>query len=205
MTSKEKRMMIMANLIRILLALSVVHNIFSAAYLNAFTAFLAFAITYLPPLLKKRWGEYMPISLQFVIILFVFLSMFFGEIHGFYEKFWWWDKLLHISSGILLGIIGFILAFMLNDHETIRLHMSPFFVCSFAVMFAISMDVVWEIFEFSMDELLGFDMQVRDTGVVDTMWDLIVDTIGAIGAGVWGYFYSRRKNKKLKIFNDILK
>lgn len=208
MTRREKEMMIVANVIRILLAFSVIHNVFYVAYLNAFTAFLALVLTYLPSMLKKRWGEYMPVSLQFVIICFVFLSMFLGEIHGFYEKFWWWDKLLHFSSGILLGIIGFILVFMLNDHEAIRIRMSPFFVCAFAIMFAICMGVVWEIFEFTMDQCFGFNMQVRETGVIDTMGDLIVDTIGAIGVGFWGYYYSsfsrkiKKADAKTKLKND---
>lgn len=200
MTKPEKEMMIVANVIRVLLMFSILHSMIFAAYFNAFTAFLALAITYLPSLLKKRWGVYMPASLQLIIICFVFLSMFLGEIHGFYELYWWWDKLLHITSGILLGVIGFILAFILNGQETIRMRISPFFVCAFAVMFAVFMGVVWEIFEFSMDQWFGFNMQVRESGVIDTMDDLIVDMIGAIAVGIWGYFYSsfweRGKKKK---------
>lgn len=200
MTRQEKEMIIVANVIRVLLAFSVLHNVLLSTYLSAFTAFLALGITYLPSFLKKKWGEYMPATLQLAIILFVFLSMFLGEINGFYELFWWWDSLLHFSSGIMLGLIGFILVYILNAHETIHIRLSPFFVCAFAVMFAVFMGVLWEIFEFSMDQWFSFNMQVRETGVIDTMKDLIVDMIGATAVGIWGYYYSsfveRRKMVK---------
>lgn len=39
------------------------------------------------------------------------------------------------------------------------------------------MGVVWEIFEFTMDQL--FDLNMQKSGLVDTMWDLIVDTVGS--------------------------
>jgi hypothetical protein len=47
--------------------------------------------------------------------------------------------------------------------------------------------VLWEIFEFAGDQLFGMNMQKE--GLTDTMWDLIVDTLGAFVAAVFGYFY----------------
>lgn len=46
---------------------------------------------------------------------------------------------------------------------------------------------MWEIFEFAMDSFFGLNLQ--KSGLVDTMWDLIVDTLGA-GLIAWlGYLW----------------
>ena len=44
-----------------------------------------------------------------------------------------------------------------------------------------------EIIEFAADQLLGLNMQ--KSGIVDTMWDLIVDAIGGLVGAIMGYFY----------------
>ena len=48
---------------------------------------------------------------------------------------------------------------------------------------------MWEIFEFGMDQLFGFNMQ--KSGLVDTMWDLIVDAVGAAVIALLGWAYLR--------------
>ncbi|MGH7573673.1 MAG: hypothetical protein ACREM1_00880, partial [Longimicrobiales bacterium] len=44
---------------------------------------------------------------------------------------------------------------------------------------------LWEIFEFGMDQVFGLNMQ--KSGLVDTMWDLIVNVIGAGAIALLGY------------------
>ncbi len=56
---------------------------------------------------------------------------------------------------------------------------------SFCVAMAIG--GIWEIFEFSMDQFFGMNMQ--KSGLVDTMWDLIVDALGTLFAAVTGFLY----------------
>jgi hypothetical protein len=101
---------------------------------------------------------------------------------------------LHAGSGFLLGIIGFIALFFLNQTDRIPRDMKPAFVCFFAVTFAVFLGVLWEIFEFIVDRFTTANMQSQETGVVDTMQDLIVDLIGAIivAAMAWGYMKTGR-------------
>jgi hypothetical protein len=47
--------------------------------------------------------------------------------------------------------------------------------------------VLWEVFEFGMDELFGLNMQ--KSGLADTMYDLIVDIFGAFLGAAGGFFY----------------
>ncbi|WP_230868762.1 hypothetical protein [Iocasia frigidifontis] len=98
--------------------------------------------------------------------------------------------MLHTFSGIILGFVGFILIYFLNRDENIDILLNPLFIAIFSFTFAVSIGVVWEIFEFSMDSLFGFNMQ--KSGLVDTMWDLIADCIGGSIAAYCGYNYLKK-------------
>ncbi|MDX1579126.1 MAG: hypothetical protein R3266_11610, partial [Gemmatimonadota bacterium] len=118
---------------------------------------------------------------------------FLGEVRGYYLRFWWWDIALHTASGFLLGILGFLLVHVLNETENVEVHLRPRFVALFAFMFAVGLGALWEIFEYSMDVIFGMDMQKAmlgdPSGLTDTMWDLIVDTVGAAVIAVMGFGY----------------
>lgn len=43
-----------------------------------------------------------PPELELLTIAFIFGSIFLGETHEYYFRFWWWDILLHATSGGLL-------------------------------------------------------------------------------------------------------
>lgn len=150
-------------------------------------------ITFFPLLMAQRFRVFIPPEFEVLAIIFVFASLFLGEIHGYYTRFWWWDLVLHTSSGLLMGILGFLLVHVLNETEDINLHMTPGFVAFFAFMFAVGVGTLWEIFEFAMDNLFGMNMQKPmlgdPSGLTDTMWDMIVNTLGALVIAVLGYGY----------------
>lgn len=159
-----------------------------------FTAMIA-ALTLAPFLLGKRLRVFIPPEFELLAIAFVFAALFLGEVRGYYTRFWWWDIALHISSGFLLGILGFLLVHVLNEKEELDVHMKPSFVAIFAFVFSIGVGAVWEIFEFAMDSIFGLEMQKPmlgdPSGLTDTMWDLIVDTVGALVIALLGYSYLR--------------
>jgi uncharacterized membrane protein YjdF len=150
-----------------------------------------------PAILGDRLPVRVPYEFQLVILVFVFAALFLGEIRSYYERFWWWDIVLHTASGFLLGIFGFLLVYVLNENRRINLSMRPRFVALFAFLFAVAMGAVWEIFEFSMDQLFGTTMQKPmlgdPSGLTDTMWDLIVDTLGAAAIALLGWSAMRKQ------------
>lgn len=157
------------------------------------------AVTAAPALLGNRLPVRIPAEYELLAIVFVFAALFLGEFHSYYERFWWWDIVLHSTSGLLLGIVGFLLVYVLNESRRIDLHMRPGFVALFAFAFAVTAGTLWEIFEFAADRLSGMQMQkpmLGDvSGLTDTMWDLIVDTLGAAlisGFGWWHMKSGRR-------------
>ena len=117
--------------------------------------------------------------------LFIFSSLFLGEVGDFYIKYWWWDILLHTTSTMALAIISFSIILILLNNEKIKT--SPGTISIFSALIAIGIGAIWEIFEFSMDQIFGFNMQ--KSGLVDTMWDLIVATIGASIVSASGYLF----------------
>lgn len=159
-------------------------------WLVAFSTAGVMVISLLPELFVRRFHVHVPPGFGMLAVIFVFASLFLGEVHGYYLRFWWWDVVLHTAAGFMLGLLGFLLVYVLNEKEDIELHMKPGFVALFAFMFAVGIGALWEIFEFSMDTLFGLNMQ--KSGLVDTMWDLIVDVTGALLTAVLGYVYLRR-------------
>lgn len=158
-------------------------------WLTAATTGAILVVTILPLALGRRFAVFVPPEFEALTIVFVFASLFLGEVGGYYTRFWWWDAALHTASGFLLGILGFLLVYVMNEKEELDLHMNPGFVALFAFMFAVGMGALWEIFEFGMDSFFGMNMQ--KSGLVDTMWDLIVDTVGATVIAVLGYGWLR--------------
>ena len=142
--------------------------------------------------MKKNSGVYLPKSLELFITLFIFASQYLGELNNYYDKYPWWDTLLHASSGIVLGIIGFMFVYLLNEKYK-HVKLNPFFIIMFAFCFALTIGVFWEFFEYIMDRTIGTNMQrfrlPNEDGLVDTMNDLIVDAIGARITSFIGYLY----------------
>lgn len=176
-----------------LLAVGVAAELWAGQWFAALVTTGIILLTLFPLVLARRYSVYVPPEFALLAIVFVFASLFLGEVHGYYTRFWWWDIALHTASGFLLGIVGFMLVHVLNETAEIDMKMKPGFVAFFAFLFAVGVGALWEIFEFSMDELFGMDMQKAmfddPSGLTDTMWDLIVDTLGALTISILGYGY----------------
>jgi len=102
-----------------------------------------------------------------------------------------------------LGFAGFLILYIL--YKTERLKASPFFIVLSAFCFAVALGALWEIFEFGVDHFFEADMQrsrftieeIREYGssriaIYDTMWDMILNSIGALIASVAGFFYLKK-------------
>ena len=183
---KQKINMVITNVTRILLMLIIFRGIVVKDYNQLFIAFVTIILTYYPSILEKRFGVYLPASMQITITLFIFGAQYLGEIRNFYRIFPWWDTALHTISGTILSVVGFMFVYLLNEKYGKKVKLSPFFVVMFAFCFAVTMGVFWEFFEYGMDRIFGTNMQkfrypeLGDDGLVDTMGDLFVDSLRCI-------------------------
>jgi len=180
-----------------LIVIGVGLSIYEQQWLNAVVITGILLLTLVPGVLGRGLDVYVPAEFELLTIAFIFAAMFLGETRDFYARFWWWDIALHATSGGLLGIFGVLLVYILNHDARIDLHMQPGFVAFFAYCFAATVGTLWEVFEFAMDQLFAMNMQKPmfddPSGLTDTMWDLIVNSLGALAVSIAGYIYMKRR------------
>ena len=165
--------------LQLIMLIGLVFSMYEQQWLNAAVIAGILLLTAVPMLIFQRLEIFIPPELELLTIAFIFAALFLGETRDYYGWFWWWDLALHTTSGAILGILGFLLVYVLNATPRLEMHMRPGFVAFFAFCFALTVGALWEVFEFAMDELAGMNMQTPflgdDSGLTDTMWDLIVD------------------------------
>lgn len=155
-------------------------------------------ITLLSPILfRKKLQIELPAEFHLTSVLFIFASLYLGEVQSFYQKLWWWDIALHTSAGLLMGIFGFLMVYLLNESRNVELKMTPGFIAFFAFTFSVTIGTLWELFEFGMDQLFSLNMQKSmlgdPSGLTDTMWDMIVNALGAFLISFIGWRYLKKK------------
>lgn len=154
---------------------------------RAFVSLLALLLSFAPALLASRFAIEVPVPFMVATTLFIVASIVAGELFDFYERLWWWDIALHGASALGFGLIGFLFIFMLFEGD--RYAAPPAALALLAFCVAMTVGAVWEIFEFAMDTLFGFNMQ--KSGLDDTMGDLIVNAVGAALGALSGFLYQR--------------
>ncbi len=191
--------------LQVIILLGLVISAFRMDWFNVLTILSIMALSITPTLFAKHYHLILPTEFELVTILFIFASMFLGEIFDFYERFWWWDLFLHGTSGVLLGVVGLLLVWILNHNARIDLVLDRKFMCIFAFSFSVSFGALWEIFEFTVDNLFNGNMQRGS--LHDTMWDLIVDSSGAMFMSLAAYLYYKtgRKSQLVQSVQNFLK
>lgn len=168
----------------------------------------------MPNILSKKFKLQIPSNMLFLYTLFLYGAIYLGEVKSFYYSVPHWDTILHTFSGAMLGALGFSFVSLLNKEEKIPVQLSPIFVALCAFCFAVTLGVLWEVYEFTFDGLLGLNMQkfalegggelIGRAALVDTMKDLIVDIIGAFAMSFIGYISLKYKKgwiEKLLVAN----
>ena len=149
---------------------------------------IAIYFVLLIPVILKRFikiGE--KDKLEFYI--FIFIAEFLGCIVNLFKYISWFDTFSHFVSGIYFFIIGLKVLRIINKYDEKNI----FFNILFAIAISLSSAGIWEIFEFSIDNLFNMNLQHNiDTGVIDTMEDIIACTTGAFISGLSYYFYRKK-------------
>ena len=148
--------------LRLLVILMLVGAALNRSYENVLLCVLTLLLFMLPSAFERRLRIDLPDTLEIIILLFIFAAEILGEIQDYYITFPYWDTMLHTTNGFLCAAIGFALVDILNRTERISLSLSPFYMAVVAFCFSMTVGVLWEFFEFSMDCFLHFDMQ-KDT------------------------------------------
>ena len=162
--------------LRVLVIATMILQILNRNYENVFLCALTLILLIMPSLMQITFRVELPTTLEIIILIFIFAAEILGEIREFYLIFPLWDTALHTLNGFLAAAIGFSLVDLLNRSERTVFNLSPLFTAIVAFCFSMTIGVVWEFFEFGMDQLAGFDMQ-KDT-VIHAIRSVTLDPAG---------------------------
>ena len=143
--------------LRLLVILMMILQIFNRNYENVFLCVLTLVLLLIPSLIQINLKIELPTALEITILVFVFAAEILGEIQSYYIKFPFWDTVLHTINGFLMAAIGFALVDILNRSKKFSIQLSIVAFC-----FSMTIGVIWEFFEYGMDQFFGLDMQ-KDT------------------------------------------
>jgi hypothetical protein len=173
-------------LMKLILIGSFPYSVYKGDYLYSIAAVVAIALSLAPSIIERNYRVTLPFELDFLITLSIFAHIFFGEQMQFYERFWLWDKILHVYGSAVVSLLAFILVY--TFHSTGKLRLTLPFIGLFTVVFTLAVGGIWEIGEFTVDKLLDLNTQ---RGLDNTMWDIINNLIGGTLAALLGMLYVR--------------
>ena len=173
----EKRFVTMVYiLLRTSVVLVMLSQIFNHNFENVFLCVLTLILFMLPSTLERKLDLDLPNTLEIIILLFIYAAEILGEIGAYYVTFPYWDTVLHTLNGFLCAAIGFSLLDILNRHNDVRFHLSPLYLAIMSFCFSMTVGVIWEFFECTMDQLFFLDMQ-KDA-VVSAIGSIMLDPTG---------------------------
>ena len=151
-----------------------------------------------------------PLS-QTMLNVIIFVGIVIGSYMGFFDSISWFDNMMHILSGFVCAVFGYDFAVIIQRKKGAC---APTLAAIFALMFALSIAVSWEFYEFLMDTLHGTNLQLAKEGaetamfdlskynneygylgLVDTMTDMMMNAIGGLAGMVFMIILRNRKKK----------
>lgn len=163
-------------ILRLSVILVLIAQVFNRNYENVFLCVLTLFLFTMPTMLERNLRIDFPDTLEIIILLFIYAAEIMGEIGAYYVAFPHWDTVLHTLNGFLCAAIGFSMLDILNRRGNIKFHLSPVYLALMAFCFSMTVGVLWEFFEFSMDQLFLLDMQ-KDN-VIPAIGSIMLDPTG---------------------------
>lgn len=142
-----------------LVILVMIRQLFNENYNNVFVCVLTLILFMIPSFVDRKLKIRLPLTLEIVIMFFIFAAEILGEIQSFYTIIPYWDTILHTINGFIMAAIGFAMIDILNQDPHFHINMSPIFVAFVAFCFSMTIGVLWEFFEYTADTFFLTDMQ----------------------------------------------
>lgn len=155
--------------LRGLVILTAVRCFFQGNFEGLALCILSLLLFLVPSLLEEKMKIDLPPLFECFIYGFIFAAEILGEVNKYYTRIPGWDTMLHTLNGFLCAAIGFSLVDILNKKSK-NINLSPFYLAVVGFCFSMTVGVIWEFFEYTMDSLFFLDMQK----------DFIVTKIGTV-------------------------
>jgi len=171
-----------------------------------------------PKIIKKQLKVNVPTELHFAVAIFAFLALVLGDAFNFYNRFPWWDSVLHFNSGIILSFVALWVIHLLMAERSKYIYLNKYFTAVFVVAFSLALGAAWEICEYTYDDIFKTNTQqyMKSTygtlisqedvplqgheALTDTIKDLALDLGGSLLVAGYGII---RYDEIKKIENDF--
>ena len=173
---ENKGLAVVYVVLRALVILTMVAQFFNGNFENVFLCLLTLLLFTIPSFIERTVKIDVPDTLEIIILLFIFAAEILGEIRAYYIQYPGWDTMLHTLNGFLCAAIGFSLVDIVNRSDRFTFSLSPVYLAVVAFCFSMTVGVLWEFFEWTMDSVFLLDMQ-KDT-VVHTISSVMLDPAG---------------------------
>ena len=170
---KAKKTLITYFVLRVLVIACMVAQSMNGNWENVLLCVLTLLLFTIPTIFSETLNITLPSTLETIVYIFIFAAEILGEVQSFYTHVIYWDSILHTINGFICAAIGFSLIDLLNTNDNIHINLSPIFVSIVAICFSMTIGIIWEFLEYSVDKLLLKDMQ-KDT-IVKTISSVALD------------------------------
>ncbi|MGN0240895.1 MAG: hypothetical protein ACI4CS_04335, partial [Candidatus Weimeria sp.] len=165
----NKKPFLLYMILRGLVIVTAVRCFFEANFEGLALCILSLLLFLVPSLLEEKMKIELPPVFECFIYAFIYAAEILGEVNRYYTRIPGWDTMLHTINGFLCAAIGFSLIDILN-RKSRNINLSPFYLAVVGFCFSMTVGVIWEFFEYTMDSLFFLDMQK----------DFIVQKIGTV-------------------------
>lgn len=163
---KKSKKVIVYLILRFLVILCMIRQVMQGNLANILLCILTLILFLIPSILDKKFKIVLPDTLEIIVYLFIFSSEILGEINEFYIHINNFDSIIHTLNGFIMAGIGFSLVDILNSSNRVKFSLNPIYVTLCAFCFSMTIGVIWEVFEYSVDKVFHQDMQ-KDTIITE--------------------------------------
>ncbi len=154
----DRKSFVLYAALRALVILTLFRCLWMGNYESAAICVLSLVLFLVPSILETSFRIQIPTAFEMTIYLFIYAAEILGEINHFYVLIPGWDTMLHTINGFLCAVVGFSLIDLLNQNRK-GIRLSPLYEAIVAFCFSMTIGILWEFFEFAVDQIIHFDMQ----------------------------------------------
>lgn len=177
-TKKGKKINYILTMITILITVYlIIKKLLIGNYSAIISNILYLLLLLLPAILNKKTKIKLPEVFILIYYIYIILTILIGVELKLIEKTLWYDKITHFYFGILAAATAILILKKKKKESSKNNTINILFIIGFVLLLA----VCWEFGEFFLDKLFHMNNQRwKQTGVDDTMIDLLVAFIGSI-------------------------
>lgn len=160
-------------LLNLIIIINAIIEIINGNITNIVICVVSIILLFFPNFLEKKLNIKVPYILKILIYFYIFGTQILGEVNHFYLRVKYWDKIFHGLHGVIGSSIGFSLVYLLNKNSIHKVF-KPFFVVLTAFCISISISVIWEVLEYTLD--ISFKTDSQNDRYIDSINTVYLDS-----------------------------